>query len=132
MLITIDDQEIKLDPFTLQYLVTALWSSYDNSDDQGGEFLDQNYSIHDFTLEALQSAIKDCNQFREENAKHLEEIEDEQAGHDFWLTRCGHGAGFWDRGHPEPIGTALTAACEVFGNVDPYLTDHGMVDLFGG
>ena len=22
-----------------------------------------------------------------------------QAGHDFWLTRCGHGAGFWDRGN---------------------------------
>lgn len=21
----------------------------------------------------------------------------ERFGHDFWLTRCGHGAGFWDR-----------------------------------
>jgi hypothetical protein len=26
-----------------------------------------------------------------------EEWTDEQIGHDLWLTRCGHGAGFWDR-----------------------------------
>ena len=25
----------------------------------------------------------------------------EQLGHDLWLTRNGHGAGFWDRGHDE-------------------------------
>lgn len=27
--------------------------------------------------------------------------EPEQVGPDFWLTRNGHGAGFWDRGRPE-------------------------------
>jgi len=32
-----------------------------------------------------------------------------QAGHDFWLTRNGHGAGFWDGDWPE-TGDALTEA----------------------
>lgn len=28
--------------------------------------------------------------------------DDERAGHDFWLTRAGHGAGFWDRRYTGP------------------------------
>ncbi len=42
-----------------------------------------------------------------------------QAGHDFWLTRNGHGTGFWDR--PELYGEEnadeLTRACKAMGEV---------------
>ena len=39
----------------------------------------------------------DARQFWD-RCKHLiEHNAIEQAGHDFWLTRNGHGAGFWDR-----------------------------------
>lgn len=51
----------------------------------------------------------------------------EQAGHDFWLTRNGHGAGFWDRGLDSQIedeqgdmwnlGDALTSASKMFGEI---------------
>lgn len=44
------------------------------------------------------------------------------AGHDFWLTRCGHGVGFWDRGLGK-LGDDLTTACKTFGNIDLYLGD---------
>ena len=37
-----------------------------------------------------------------------------QAGHDFALTRNGHGAGFWDHGAGE-AGDALTESAEWFG-----------------
>ncbi len=44
----------------------------------------------------------------------------EIAGHDFWLTRQGHGAGFWDR--PEVYGKSqaerLTQLAETFGEYD--------------
>jgi hypothetical protein len=44
-----------------------------------------------------------------------------QAGHDLWLTRNGHGVGFWDR--PEVYGQALseelTRAAQAMGSVDP-------------
>ena len=38
----------------------------------------------------------------------------ELAGHDFALTRNGHGVGFWDRGLGR-IGDMLTSECEPYG-----------------
>lgn len=38
-----------------------------------------------------------------------------QIGHDFLLTRDRHGAGFWDRGYPEPLGRNLTEAAHPYG-----------------
>lgn len=40
-----------------------------------------------------------------------------QMGHDLYLTRCGHGAGFWDRGLGK-LGDRLTQAAESLGNDD--------------
>lgn len=40
-----------------------------------------------------------------------------QHGHDFALTRNGHGAGFWDRGYG-PVGDRLTDAAESYGEAD--------------
>lgn len=51
-----------------------------------------------------------------------------QAGHDFWLTRNGHGAGFWDR-EGLPFGEELTALCAVFGEQHPYMARPGKVGL---
>ncbi len=49
------------------------------------------------------------------------------AAHDFWLTRCGHGAGFWDGDWPEPAATVLDNAAKAFGNVDLYVGDDGQI-----
>jgi len=49
-----------------------------------------------------------------------------QAGHDFWLTRNGHGTGFWDRGD-EVYGTArnhLNETAESFPIVEAYFEDY--------
>ena len=48
------------------------------------------------------------------------------AGHDFWLTRNGHGAGFWDRGLGE-VGDRLSNACKAFGSYDLYIGDDGKI-----
>ena len=53
-------------------------------------------------------------------------IEAGQAGHDFWLTRNGHGAGFWDRGNGD-VGDELTKMCQTFGEYDLYVGDDGLV-----
>lgn len=44
------------------------------------------------------------------------------AGHDFYLTREGHGAGFWDRGLGI-VGDALTALSKPYGSSD-YLPER--------
>lgn len=124
-----------LDAFTTAYIATALWSSVDHE----GEPLDgrDDYELNDETREAMEA---DCREFFEacrgtiEAAMETGEVtcgpdfdEYGRAGHDFWLTRCGHGAGFWDGDWPEPYAKQLTDAAHAFGNVDLYVGDNGEI-----
>ena len=109
----------KLDEFTAQYIETALWSSVDM--DGESEFLDANYGPDDLAPETLESIIDDCRRFQEQTESMIS-IDLSQAGHDFWLTRNGHGAGFWDGDWPEH-GDELTKACEAFREVHLYAQD---------
>lgn len=108
------------------YVGCALWSSMDWADDSGGEPIDANYGRDDITAATLAEMLADCQAFARDNARDLSGIEPGQAGHDFWLTRNGHGAGFWDRGLGDR-GDRLTAACRPYGSVDLYVTDDGSV-----
>ena len=73
--------------------------------------------------------IADCEKFQAENARMLarayaeakKPYDAENAGHDFWLTRNGHGAGFWDRDLPKDVGDALTRASEKYGEINLYV-----------
>jgi hypothetical protein len=51
---------------------------------------------------------------------------EERAGHDFWLTRNGHGAGFWDRGLGT-LGNRLSAAAKVYSGCDLFVGDDARV-----
>lgn len=46
--------------------------------------------------------------------------------HDLWLTRNGHGAGFWDRGHGE-VGDLLTEWVKAWGTIDLYQGADGYI-----
>lgn len=50
----------------------------------------------------------------------------DDAGYDFWLTRCGHGAGFWDRGLGD-VGDKLTDAAQAFKECWLYVGDDGKI-----
>lgn len=111
----------KLDTFTKAYIACALWSS--NDDDC--EPLDDNYSIEEISPECLQTIIDDCKKFQADN---FEMIKDDlsQAGYDFWLTRNGHGAGFWDGYWPEN-GERLTTYSKTFKECNLYVGDDGLI-----
>lgn len=113
------------DKFLQAYIVAALWSSMDESTPAGGDPLDTNYSLADLAPETLARMQADCEQFQAENAHDIEGRE-EQAGHDFWLTRCGHGSGFWDGDWLE-AGERLTEACRKYPEVDLYVGDDGLI-----
>lgn len=51
-----------------------------------------------------------------------------QVGHDFWLTRNGHGAGFWDGDYSEEQESALMLAVSHFQTVDFY-SEHGFLQI---
>lgn len=84
-----------MDAFTRSYIAAALWSSTDNADDRGDEPLDANYGPDDIAPDTLARMVEDCETFQRDNGGDIAS-DFERAGHDFWLTRNGHGAGFWD------------------------------------
>lgn len=110
------------------YVTTALWSS--NDDD--GNPLDSNYDASNVSADTLASMRADCDAFYDANSADLncdgvkfgpDFDQDGRGGHDFWLTRNGHGAGFWDGDWPEPMATRLTDAAHKFGEVDLFVND---------
>lgn len=105
------------------YVDAALFSSTDDN----GIPLDQDYTVDDIDPATLRQMIADADGFVE---KYGELIavgggDYEQAGHDFWLTRNRHGAGFWDGDWPN--GDELTAAAHTYGEFDLYVGEDGMV-----
>lgn len=112
------------DAFTTGYLEAMAWTEQD----QPG-FMEASFSDS-----LLTRAAADCARFQKEARIYLG-IADAlmysraRAGHDFWLTRNGHGAGFWDRKELEPgkIGDALTAIAKSYGTLDCYLGDNGEI-----
>ena len=112
-----------LDPFTEAYLECALWSSVDDN----GAPLDDSYGIEDLSAAVLASAVADCVAFQQDNASDLAQAGTaERCGHYFWLTRNGHGAGFWDRCLGE-VGERLTKASKTYGSVDLYAGEDGLI-----
>ena len=83
--------------------------------------------------EAVARVTADCAAFAASDAYRDYIIEygpdDRQAGHDLWLTRNGHGAGFWDGDWPEDFGDRLTAAAKALGECWAYVGDDGLVYL---
>lgn len=130
-----DENIERFDKFTLAYIECALWSTNDESNEQGGDPLDENYGPEDIAAETLETMLTDCKRFQKENADDIANGKDHlaytqnnvYAGHDFWLTRNGHGCGFWDGDWKEPAGERLTKASEAFGEVDLYIGDDGLI-----
>lgn len=108
------------------YVDAALWSSNDESDESGGAPMDRNYSIADIAEETRKRMRKDCESFVEKNADLLVDMDPGQIGHDFWLTRNGHGVGFWDRGLGE-VGDKLSDSCRKFKEFYIYVGDDGKI-----
>lgn len=134
-----------MDDFTEAYIRTALWSTNDESDPEtGGEPLDSNYTAEDIAPNSVAKMTADCEKFQTDNADTLAaaiatgEVRCGpdfdaigHAGHDFWLTRNGHGAGFWDGDWPEPHATQLDRAAKAFGDVTLYVGDDGLIYQMG-
>jgi hypothetical protein len=102
----------------------------------GQSFEQANFSGDDVSPESMQEIEKDCDAFLASNWRLIEATSPfgspnrgwthyEQAGHDFYLTRNGHGCGFWDRGYPDRLGDALTKRAKEYGTQGLYLGDDG-------
>lgn len=106
------------------YRDCALWASTDDE----GKPLDSEFTVDDLSPGAIQTMRQDCAAFIRANREDLRasELSPERAGHDFWLTRNGHGAGFWDEGLGD-LGRELTKASKPYGEAYLYAGDDGQV-----
>lgn len=106
------------------YVHCALWASTDGQ----GQSLDDGRDVDDLPAKTLAKMHEDVEAFVSANRAdlHRSALDYAQIGHDFWLTRNGHGSGFWDRGIGA-VGDRLTAAAKAWGSADLYLGDDGLV-----
>lgn len=108
----------QIDTFTEGYLECMFWIHNEELEDK---------TIHDLAGDALIKIIEDCSKFDGQNREILDKVgDDAQHGHDFYLTRNWHGAGFWDRGYGE-LGDILTVSAHQFDQQSPYIGDDGLV-----
>jgi hypothetical protein len=133
-----------LDEMTAAYIHAALWSTSD------GDL--ESLEGFDLAPGEYEKARADCERFLKVAGNLLLSREplslerlwtNEQAGHDLWLTRNGHGAGFWgryidftdyqDREDAKVNGEKLTALVGYhtdFQPLDLYIDDEGLVRGF--
>lgn len=140
-----------LDAFTQGYIEALFFTEEeslrfpDTGEGLGGRMNDGGVGFSDLAPAALADIIADCEAFKNSPAWYAASEafgnmtadearrnafpmnEEAQAGHDFWLTRNGHGAGFWDGDWPEPYASKLDAAAKAAGSLDAYLGDDGKV-----
>ncbi len=107
----------KLDTFTTAYVKAMLWAechSSEGSENDGCPFDSLGFDFSDIDPKGLEEIIADCEAFQ---FNHRADIGSElkQAGHDFYLTRNRHGAGFWDGDWPNEVGERLTNAAHCYG-----------------
>lgn len=103
------------DDFARGYIAALIWTNEEPScesvreweadaaeDDASGRALPAHVTADDFHPGALAECLADCAAFQAKAAAMLAEAgargySASRAGHDFWLTRNHHGAGFWER-----------------------------------
>lgn len=83
----------------------------------------------DFSVGAMVELEMEAMSFFTKCRNHIPKGMAHQAGIDFWLTRNGHGTGFWDRGEYGGWQTFLTLEAEKFGEAAVYLGDDGLAHI---
>ena len=107
------------------YLETMMWA--DGKDPDTDEAFDGILSEE--LKKESEADVKKFLKLVDDKGIDLTKYQIEQIGHDFWLTRNGHGAGFWDGDYEDKDGKILTMISESFGSKSPYLGDDGLIYL---
>jgi hypothetical protein len=106
------------DTMVRAYLECAEWCGLD---DEQREAFELSVSPK-WSAESLAQAASDCADFLSSNAADVDD-ETARAGHDFWLTRNRHGAGFWDGDWSDAAGRRLTANAHPYGECSVYFDE---------
>lgn len=117
-----------MDGFTKAF-IEALFFTESDTDNLG------DAGINEISTELMTRITQECLTFQSqadglivgENCHYKGCLTAEYAGHDFWLTRNGHGCGYTDGDWAEPAATKLYELSKSFGMMEVYLGDDGKV-----
>lgn len=101
------------------YIEAAIWTAEEELDSEDDV---ESYISNDSRIDAY----VDVRNFINTAGSLIDDIDHSQVGHDFWLTRNGHGAGFWDRGLGE-VGEKLSKIASDMGEKNVYWGDDGKI-----
>jgi len=103
------------------YIEAAIWTEEENNNLEGATM---EY-VHD---DSIIDSWQDVKKFILMAGSLLDGMDSEQIGHDLWLTRNGHGTGFWDRGLGE-VGEALTKLASSMGGKNLFWGEDGKIHI---
>ena len=118
----LSEKEEKLRTFVDGYIKCIYWA--EDIDD----LTNMEHSTMFCVFIECQRFIKVCGTFQN---NPIPEDKYEQAGHDFWLTRNGHGTGFWDKQeiYGEKNSEILTEISKQFGEMYMYISDDNHLEI---
>ena len=124
-----------LSDFATGYLECAEWTDLESLSERWLEETGTEMpEIQGWSPDAIKQAVDDCTAFESSNAEDLATYyaisgrNEGSAGHDFWLSRNGHGAGYFDRGN-DPVFDRLQSAARTWSSRDVYVSDSGHLEL---
>ena len=109
----------------IDYFKAVIWADMGPDSYIEGE-LGHEPTVADINIKCLVAQQNVVTEFLEKANFILENTDysQRQAEHDFYLTRQGHGCGFWEADHCTEIeGEALTNIATEFGELDFYVGD---------
>ncbi len=117
--------QAEIDTVVNHALIAWLWSETD----EDGTPLDSTHSIHEVCVSTRDAWTREVARFLETNYADLQDagLGLEQIGHDFALTRNGHGVGFWDRNLGE-VGERLTTSCADYSEVHGFVNRYRLIE----
>lgn len=127
-----------IDTILNHYLIAAIWADMPEDDSKS---VIADTDIHSDSVAACRREVAAFIELAENHANgdlieqykscefgEYEAAAAEMLGHDIWLTRNGHGAGFWSRDNlPGTLGDDLTEIANVIGPRNVYRGDDGKV-----
>lgn len=115
------------------YIEAAAWSSMDTLNGEDVHLDDYEWAegqeerLKESALDFFNANLTDLEAYiKARGFNHRSHTGWSYAGHDFWLTRNRHGAGFWDRGLGV-LGERLSDTARVYGSIDLYLGDDELI-----
>lgn len=128
-----------LNRFVDSFVECIVWTDEDmikeDMEERGEDPDDLDTSLENFDSASMEELKRQCRDFVIDNWDDLQEYANngrtgDFAGHDFCLSRNGHGTGFWDRGAGD-LGDSLHRAAKVYGDGSLYLGQDGRIYFQG-